>query len=85
MTIEIAELRGTNVKYLLDEITMTKFDQFRSPESRNNFATSNKTKAFNSVKIGVLNSHDASIGKQLFGVVVNQLSVNLIIIVIKYL
>lgn len=59
--------------YLLDDITMAELHQVRVVEGGYDFSSGNQSQSFNSVEIGVLNGHDASIGEQLFGVVVDQL------------
>ena len=61
---------------LLDEVAFAHLDQLGVAESGDDFAAGNEGEALNTVEVGVLNGHDSLVGKQLLGVVVDQLSVD---------
>lgn len=60
--------------YLLDNVTMAELHQVRIVEGRHDLSSGDQGQSFDSVKIGMLDGHDASVGKQLLGVVVDKLS-----------
>lgn len=57
-------------------IAFSKFHHFRTVESTDYFSAGNKSKSLDTFEVGVLDSHDVSIGKQLLRVIINQLSID---------
>lgn len=60
--------------YLFDNITFAQFDFVRLVKRADDFSAGDKCKSLYAVKVCVLNSHDSRVSKQLFRVVVDQLS-----------
>ena len=60
--------------YFFDQITVTQFDFIWWIKSGNDLTTKHQGQSLNTFEIGMLNSHYASIGKQLLWIVVDQLS-----------
>jgi hypothetical protein len=61
---------------LLDRIALAQLNQRRVVEGTRDFPTSDQRKSLDSLEIGVLDRHDARLGKERFGIVVDKLSVD---------
>ena len=61
---------------LLDEIALADLDLVRMAECGHNLPSSDESESLNAVKVCVFNSHDALVGEQLLGVVVDELPVD---------
>lgn len=62
--------------HLFDKVATSQFDHVGATESGDNLPAGNKGQPLDAVKVGVLDGHNAGVGEQLLGVVVDQLPVD---------
>jgi len=72
---ELEQLLLTNHD-LLDERALAQLDRVRRVEVGADLAAQHERQPLHALEVGVLNRHDAGVGEQLLGVVVDQLSVD---------
>ena len=62
--------------YLLYDVTLSELDELGVSEGGDDLAAGDEGEALDAVEVGVLDGHDALVGEELLGVVVDELAVH---------